>query len=287
MARCLVTGGLGFVGSHVVDALIDEGHQVTIIDNLSTGKITNKNPKAKLYRRDVREAFTPLPPYDYVFHLAALARIQPSIENPLESHDVNLTGTLNVLEYCRRTRAKLIFSSSSSIYDGIDLPSKESFLRVYPNPYSLQKLASEFYIELYNYYHGVEYCTLRYFNVFGERQILDGAYAAIVGIFLDQKSKDKPMTITNNGEQRRDFTYVKDVAKANVLAMGWEGVYNIGSGRNYSINELAARIGGDKKYIGERKGEAQETLADISKAKAKGWQPTVDIMEWVDGQIKA
>lgn len=287
MSKCLVTGIAGFIGSHVADLLVEQGHEVIGIDNLSTGKKENINPQAVFVQRDIRDktSIKTLPKVDYVFHLASLARIQPSIDDPIESNDVNLNDTLNLLEYCRANKSKIIFSSSSSIYEGSELPTKESDPIEPKNPYALQKWLCEQYIRLYGELYDMEYTILRYFNVYGERQILDGAYAAVVGIFLDQKNKELPLTITNDGEQRRDFTYVKDVAKANIMAMDWErDVYNIGTGINYSINDIAGFIGGMKKYIGKRIGEVKMTLADISKAQGAEWHPRKNIEEWISEQ---
>jgi UDP-glucose 4-epimerase len=281
MAKCLVTGGCGFIGSSVVDLLISKGHEVTVIDNLSTGKIENLNPKAVFIESDIRHNQA-VPIVDYVFHLASLARIQPSIDNPVESHDVNINGTLNILEYCRSNNAKLIFSSSSSIYEGSDLPTAEIDAVEPKNPYALQKWLCEQYITLYGKLYGMDYTILRYFNVYGERQILEGAYAAVVGIFLDQASKGKPLTVTGDGEQSRDFSYVKDVAKANLLAMDWKPTaYNIGTGKNYSMNQLAKMISDDITYLPKRQGEVEQTLAYNEKAKRAGWKSTKDIKGWI------
>jgi UDP-glucose 4-epimerase len=289
--RALVTGCAGFIGSHVTDLLLELGYQVFGLDNLSTGKTENlpEHDNFQFINGDIRDLslFNLLGEVDYVFHLAALARIQPSIQDPVTSNYVNHIGTLNVLEYCRKHKAKLIFSGSSSIYAGIELPTKESDTKDPKSPYALQKLQGEQYIQLYGDLYGLDYAILRYFNVYGERQITEGAYSAIVGIFLQQKADGKPLTITNDGEQRRDFTYVKDVAKANVMARDWpKSVYNIGTGNNYSINELADEVGGEKKYIGDRQGEARATQADNSVAREQGWKPTKDIKDWIHDQIQ-
>lgn len=284
MSKCIVTGGLGFIGSHVVDLLINEGHEVYIVDNLSTGRIENRNRKAEFINIDIQDdiSVAELPVANIVFHLAALARIQPSIEDPVSSHHVNLTGTLNILEYCRKHDAKIIFSSSSAIYEGYDLPTNEESPINPKNPYALQKWMCELYIRLYSDLYGLDYAILRYFNVYGERQILEGAYAAVVGILMKQKEQGKKLSITNDGEQRRDFTYVKDVANANLEAIFWTGEFNIGTGKNYSINDLARKIGGRKNYIGKRYGEVRETLANNRRAFEHGWSPTVDIMDWIE-----
>lgn len=292
--KCLVTGGFGFIGSHVVELLTKHGYEVTVIDNLSTSKQENIDvvksilPEEKCLKLDItsEEDIASLAEFDYVFHFAALARIQPSIDDPVTAHEANVNGTLNLLEYCRQNKAKIIFSSSSSVYGDAALPTDEFSPTDPKSPYSLQKLICEQYIKLYGDLYDLDYTILRYFNVFGERQILEGAYAAVVGILLNQKVKGQPLTITNDGEQRRDFTYVKDVAMANIMAMDWpKEIVNIGTGHNYSINELANAIGGERQYIGNRPGEAKATLADRYKAKNLGWKPTITILDWIKTQL--
>lgn len=286
MSKCLVTGGAGFVGSAVVDALIEAGHDVTVIDNFSAGQEKNLNPSANLIIDDILTVdWNKLLKYDYVFHLAAIPRVQYSIEHPLETNEANVKGTLLVLEYCRRVSAKIIFSSSSSIYKGEDLPTKEDDEKYPRSPYALHKYVSERYIQLYHELFGLDYAILRYFNVYGERGSAKGSYPLVIALFLDQKRKGLPLTITNDGEQRRDFTYVKDVAQANVLAMNWTGEYNIGAGSNMSVNELAEIIGGETKNIGERKGEPLATEADNTKATKAGWQQTTTPHEWIKKQL--
>lgn len=284
MAKCLVTGGAGFIGSHVVDSLVEEGHEVTVIDNFSSGQELNLNPKADLMIDDILKVdWDKMPEFDYVFHLAAVPRVQYSIEHPLETHEENITGTLKVLEYCRRVDAKVIFSSSSSVYEGQHLPTMESDQKHPRSPYALQKLISEQYITLYSELFDVDYTILRYFNVYGERASAKGSYPLVIALFLDQKRKGLPLTITNDGENRRDFTYVKDVARANLLAMKWpRGVYNIGAGENHSVNQIARYIGGETVNIGPRLGEPRETLAENSKAKSLGWKPTMSVEKWIN-----
>ena len=285
MARCIVTGGAGFIGSHVVDALVADGHEVTVVDNYSSG--TNHHVNALEINRDIcdKNIWHILPKVDYVFHLAALPRVQFSIDNPTDTHRANLTGTLNVLEYCRTHNAKIIFSSSSSIFKGEKLPTKEDDEIMPRSPYAMHKHMSELYIRLYNSLFGINYVNLRYFNVYGERASAEGSYPLVIALFLKQKAKGKPLTITNDGEQSRDFTYVKDVAQANVLAMNWEnGEYNIGAGKNYSVNQIAAIIGGETKNIGKRLGEPFATLADNSKAVKNGWKQSTTLEDWLHEQ---
>lgn len=282
MSKCLITGGAGFIGSHVADLLIEEGHEITIVDNLSSGKIENLASRATFLNQDIEEKkfWDKLNKFDYVFHLAAFARISPSVHNPTLSHNTNLNGTLNVLEYCRLNKAKLIFSSSSSIYSDEKLPTTEDSSIDLDSPYTLHKFCAEKYIELYHKLYGLDHTILRYFSVFGPRQLSDNIQGSVVGILLKQKSEGAPFTITNDGEQRRDFVHVKDVARANIMAMDWPPcVVNIGTGKNYSINELVAKLGGEIKNIGPRLHETRATLADNSKARSLGWMHTVDIMD--------
>lgn len=277
--KILVTGGAGFVGSHLTDELVKD-HQVCVLDNLSTGKRENLNPKALFINGDIRDEIKG--DYDIVYHCAALPRIQPSIKEPVEPHDVNVNGTLNILEYCRKNKAKLIFSGSSSIFKGDSLPTGELDGKNPKSPYSLQKWLCEQYIELYGKLYGLDYAILRYFNVYGDRQLIEGAYATVLGIFLKQKAEGKPLTISNDGNQRRDFTHIKDVVKANVMAMDWRGTFNIGSGMNYSINEVAEMIGGEKAYTGDRLGEVRATLCDNSKARSFGWKPEYRLEDYLN-----
>jgi UDP-glucose 4-epimerase len=283
----VVTGGAGFIGSHLVDALVERGEDVTVVDNLSTGKTENLNPKITFFNNDIgeRRFWQELPQNDTVYHVAALARIQPSIKNPVPPHDTNVTGTLNVLEYCRKHGSKLIFSSSSSVLSGDDLPATEDSAVRPRSPYALQKLICEQYIDLYRELYGLKAATLRYFNVYGERQLLTGAYTTVLGVFLQQKADGLPLTITGDGEQRRDFTYVKDVVAANLLALKWEGTFNIGRGKNYSVNEIADIVGGEKQYIPARLGEVRQTLCDNQKARKHGWNPSTEISKWLNSSL--
>lgn len=286
--KYLVTGGAGFIGSNLVDALIDEGHEVVVVDNLSTGR--NLNPKSSLIICDISKDSlgSAMIGVDTVFHLAALARVQPSIENPHEFNQVNVNGTLNILMAAKEAGVRrVVYSASSSAYGDAEVfPTPEHHPTDPLSPYGLQKLIGEQYCRVFYHCYGLETVSLRYFNVFGERQSLDGAYKLVMGIFADQRLNGKPLTITGDGEQRRDFTYVGDVVKANILASQSELVgkgesINIGNGENRSVNQIADLIGGPKEYISKRL-EPQQTLADNSKAKELlGWQPTTTVEEWI------
>jgi len=289
--RCLVTGGAGFIGSNLVDELIARGNEVIVIDNLVTGKIENLNPLAEFHEIDIRdfEAIKPLfEGVDYVFHIAALPRVQPSIEDPLTFHTVNVNGTLNVLKASADAKVKkVIFSSSSSIYGNQEkMPLKED-MPVNPiSPYALQKYLGELYCRLFSQIYGLPTVSLRYFSVYGKRQPLEGAYRLVLGIFIDQRLKNEPMTITGDGEQQRDFTGVADVVRANILAanspkVGQGEVINIGRGKNHSVNEVARIIGGPTINIAARL-EPRITLADNSLAnELLGWESTINLPEWL------
>lgn len=288
----LVTGGAGFIGSHLVDNLIKLGNRVIVIDNLSTGRKENINPEAEFHQLDIRnlEKIKPLfRGIDYVFHLAAAARVQPSIEDPVTFNDINLNGTLNVLVSSKDAGVKkVIYSASSSAYgDQSAMPLKEDMPARPLSPYGLQKYAGELYCRLFSEIYDLPTVSLRYFNVYGPRQALKGAYALVMGIFIKQRLEGKPMTVVGDGEQRRDFTSVFDVIRANILAAGSDKVgkgevINIGQSHNYSVNELANMIGGPIINLPPRI-EPRETLADIAKAKELlGWKPKANLPDWLE-----
>ena len=292
--KCLVIGGAGVIGSNLVDRLIQDEHEVQVWDNLSTGKRNNINPLANFINCDITKSydarkvqmdnFKP----DVVFHLAAMARVQPSIENPIEYHDANVNGMLNVLNMCVECGVKkFVFSSSSSVYgDAEQVPTTEECKLNPISPYALHKLIGEQYCRLYSKLYGIETVSLRYFNVYGERQLLEGAYCLVMGIFTQQRLEGKPMTINGDGEQRRDFTYVGDVVEANVkvatMKANFNGdVFNIGNGDNRSVNEIADMIGGDRIHR-DPVIEPKETLANNSKARfLLDWKPTTEIEDWI------
>ena len=299
--RALVTGGAGFIGSNLVDELIRDGHEVVVIDNESASENEEFywNDKAENHKLDICEygAIESLfENVDYVFHFAAQSRIQPSIKNPIRTVRVNCEGTTNILQASRTHGVKRVIYSSTSSYYGLkhEIPLKEDMDRDCLNPYSVTKVAAEDICKMYSELFGVETVIFRYFNVYGERQPLRGQYAPVVGIFLRQNQNGEPMTVVGDGLQTRDYTYVGDVVRANILAAESENVgngevINIGSGTNNSVLELTEMIGGEYKHIPARPGEARETLADISKAKELlDWEPTITVEEWLyELKIKA
>ncbi len=291
--RVLVTGGAGFIGSNLVDKLVEDNHQVVIIDNLSTGREEHINPQAEFHKLDIRNLAEIKPLFegiDIVFHLAAQPRIQPSIIDPIESHSNNVVGTINVLLASRDAKVKkFIYSASSSAYgDQKILPLKEDMPTCPKSPYSLFKLIGEYYCKLFYELYGLSTVSLRYFNVYGPRQSCEGAYATVIGIFLRQVKAGEPRTMGGDGTQTRDFTHVRDIVNAITLVMksnkvGNGEVINIGSGKNYSVNEIARLISDKIIYTPPRPAEVQDTLADNSLAKKLlGWQPEVSIKEGIE-----
>ncbi len=291
MSKCLVTGGAGFIGSNLVDELINQNHEVIVIDNLSTGKKENLNAKAKFHELDIKNLDKIKPLFfgiDYVFHLAAFPRVQPSIDDPVFANDINLNGTLNVLVAARDAKVKkVIYSASSSAYGNQEkMPLSEDMPANPLSPYGLQKYVGELYCRLFNEIYNLSTVSLRYFNIYGKRQALEGAYALVIPIFVRQRLAGQPMTITGDGNNRRDYTSVIDAVRANILAaesdnVGKGEVINIGRGKNFSVNELAEMIGGPTVHI-EPRIEPKVTLADNKMAKKLlGWEPTVNLEEWL------
>lgn len=289
--KALVTGGAGFIGSNLVDALVEKGYEVHVIDNLSAGKKEYINPKATLHVVDVTdlEAIKPLfKGIDYVFHLAAMPRVQYSIENPIETDNVNVRGTLNVLVAATEAQVKkVIYSASASAYgDQATLPLREDMMPMPKSPYALQKYIGEVYCSTWSAVYNVPTVSLRYFNVYGPRNSHEGAYALVIAKFMHLKEQGKSLTITGDGNQTRDFIHVRDIAKANILAaesdtVGKGEVINIGSGKKYSVNTIAHLIGGPSEYI-EARLEPKDSLADTTRAeKLLLWTPEVSMEEGI------
>ena len=300
--KAIVTGGAGFIGSNLVDKLIEQGHEVVVIDNLLTGNLDNVNPKATFIKRSItnKDLITDsrVKGADVVFHVAAMARVQPSIENPLRYHDVNVTGTLNMLKMCVENNIKkFVFSSSSSVYgDTAIFPTPEDTTLRPMSPYALHKLMGEQYCELFQKLFGIQCVSLRYFNVYGERQPTEGAYCLVMGVFAQQMKNKQDLTINGDGEQKRDFTYVGDVVNANITASQKDfdehKVFNIGAGDNKSVNHIAdlflAEYMGGKKVHNDPVIEPRQTLADNQKAYLDlGWESTNDFDEWCKEWIKS
>jgi UDP-glucose 4-epimerase len=296
--KSLVTGGAGFIGSNLVDRLIEMGHEVVVIDNEYSDAHDQFywNDKAQNYKYDIRDYENTRPLYDgvdYVFHIAAEARIQPAIENPIEAVSINSVGTVTVLQCSREAGVKrVMYSSTSSGYGMNQTPNVETQPDDCLNPYSVSKVNGEKLCKMYTNLYGLQTVCFRYFNVYGERQPLRGQYAPVIGIFLRQRAAGEPLTIVGDGNQRRDFTYVGDVVNANLVAAlsnpdpdAFGEVYNIGTGTNYSVNQIARMINHPKVNIAPRPGEARVSLANIQKIKKTfGWSPTVKLEEWLNGQ---
>ena len=297
--KSLVTGGAGFIGSNLVDALLDMGHEVVVIDNEYSDAHDHLywNDDADNYKYDIRDYENTRPLYDgvdYVFHLAAEARIQPAILNPIGAISINSVGTCTVLQCAREAKVKkLMYSSTSAAYGMNSQPNVETQPDDCLNPYSVSKVNGEKLCKMYTDLFGLDTVIFRYFNVYGERQPVRGQYAPVIGIFLRQLAAGELLTIVGDGQQRRDFTYVKDIVNANIMSAisnadkeAYGQVYNVGSGINYSINEVASMISKDVKHISPRVGEARISLANVDKIyETFAWKPQQDLEEWIRKQI--
>jgi len=280
--KFLVTGGAGFIGSNLVDLLVEEGHEVHVWDSFTTGCPENISKKATWTPIDVgtiNPKDTQLPAggrgIEVIFHLAAEARIQPSFTYPHKSHLSNTNGTANVLEIARINGCKVIYAASSSFYGG-----------VYKNPYTFTKWLGEEYCKMYHQVFNVPTAIARFFNVYGPRHVAEGSYATVLAIFEKQKKEGLPLTITGNGEQRRDFTHVYDIVSGLRAISAFHpleaNIFNFGSGKNHSINEVAAMFNSKIEYIPVRAGEAWTTLADIeSTCNLLGWEPRMKLENYV------
>lgn len=285
--RIVVTGGAGFVGSNLVDKLVDVGsNEIIVIDNLATGSVKNINANVHFEEFDIRSdwsssnklsSFKP----DIIFHMAALARIQPSFKRPSEVLSVNCSGTVKMLDYARLNGSKVVYAGSSSFY-----------FDPQANPYAHSKWIGEEHCKMYNKVFGVSVAIARFFNVYGPRHVKDGDNANVLGIFERQRASSQPLTVTGNGEQRRDFTHIDDIC-SGLMAMTkntWGGdVFNLGRSSNYSINEVARMFKPmEIKYLPSRPGEARDTLADIEESKSKlNWEPIKNLPDYISEFLKS
>lgn len=293
--KALVTGGAGFIGSHLVDRLLADGHEVVVLDNFSTGRPQNLahqkgNPRLSLVQADVRDQAKIAPHFQgasWVFHLAALADIVPSIERPTDYFQANVDGTQSVLEAARAAGVKrFVYAASSSCYgipDAYPTPETADIRPQYP--YALTKRLGEELALHWGQVYGMPVVSTRFFNVYGPRSRTSGTYGAVFGVFLAQKIHGKPFTVVGDGSQTRDFTFVTDVAAALVAAAGSTisgQIFNVGSGNTYSVNRLVELLDGPVTFVPKRPGEPDCTFADIGKIKkALGWAPKIGIEEGV------
>ena len=289
--KAAVVGGAGFIGSNLVDALVEHGDDVLVVDDLSTGHRRNLNPAAPLHAVDIavdsEGLTTALQGREVVFLTAALARVPRSIEDPVGTHAVNVTGALRVFKSALDAGVRrVVYSSSSSVYgDQPTLPLIEDMQPGPLNPYACQKLMGEIYARNFARIYGLETVCLRYFNVYGPRQVTEGAYRLVISIFMDQRARGEPMTVHGDGEQTRDFTWVGDVVRANILAAESERVgkgepMNIGAGAEVSVNRIAELIGGPVVHVAPRGFDERFKRAGIQRAKALlGGEPQVQIEE--------
>jgi UDP-glucose 4-epimerase len=296
--KILVTGGAGFIGSHLVGSLLDLGYEVTVLDNFSTGRpgnLAHVINRVRLVECDISkqgEWSKELASVDWVFHLAALADIVPSIQNPDEYFKSNVDGTFNILQVAKASGVKrFVYAASSSCYGIPDqYPTKEC-AEIRPQyPYALTKRLGEELVMHWANIYKLPALSLRFFNVYGTRSRTSGTYGAVFGVFLAQKLAKQPLTVVGDGEQTRDFTYVSDVVNALIAAAQSQKVseiYNVGSGNTISVNRLVELLGGDKIYIPKRPGEPDCTFADIEKIKNElNWKPAISIEEGVAKVVK-
>src|SRR5712691_3751340 len=298
--RCLVTGGSGFIGSHLVEQLLGRGHRVTVIDNYSTGRPLNlahlkQRSELRIEQADVNDAarITPLfDGVDWVFHLAALADIVPSIQMPTHYHRANVDGTAAVLEAARAAGIRrFLYAASSSCYGIPDhYPTAETAELRPQYPYALTKLVGEQYVMHWAQVYGLPCVSLRLFNVYGPRSRTSGTYGAVFGVFLAQKLSGKPFTVVGDGTQTRDFTFVSDVAEAFIAAAESDisGEFmNVGSGNTYSVLRLVELLGGEKVHMPKRPGEPDCTFADTGKIeRLLGWRPRVSFEEGIAAMLR-
>tara|TARA_R110000744_G_scaffold39158_3_gene89205 strand:+ start:1149 stop:1991 length:843 start_codon:yes stop_codon:yes gene_type:complete len=276
--RIIVTGGAGFVGTNLIKRLLSEGHEVKSLDNYSTGKKENEQEGCTYYNLDINDKSLSFENIDVIFHMAALARIQPSLINPQQTIEANVNGTLNILELARKNNTPVIYAGSSSVHHGL-----------YGSPYAWSKHAGEQLCKLYSDVYGLNTSICRFYNVYGPHQLEEGTYSTVLGIYERQYRNNEPLTITADGEQRRDFTHVNDIVDGLYRCIGRESkadIFELGSGRNYSINEVASLFKTKTKYIPARNGEYPFTLCDYSYAHQElGWKPKENLKNYIKGVL--
>jgi len=280
--RVLVTGGAGFVGTNLIKRLLEDKHQVVSFDNYTTGSPENEQEGCRYVPVDIRKEFTNWHDtrFDCIFHLAALPRIGPSFTNPKEVCEVNVLGTQNVLEYARYNNIPVIYAGSSSFWGG-----------THKNPYTFSKWQGEELCKLYEKIYGLSVTICRFYNVYGDHMPTEGEYRTVLPIFLEQYKNGESITVTDDGEQRRDFTHVDDIVDAMMKVVQlnkWGNVYELGRGENHSINELAEMFydGHNITYIDSIPGEARETLcrSELARKKLK-WNPKINVKEWIEERL--
>ncbi len=277
--RVLITGGVGFIGTNLCKRLINDNHKVWSIDNYSTGNKQNEIKGVNYLNFDIRDNFyNNISEIDVIFHLAALPRIGPSFSNPKEVCDINVGGTHNILEYARKHKIPVIYAGSSSFWGG-----------VYKNPYTFSKWQGEELCKMYEQIYELNVTICRFYNVYGDYMPTDGEYRTVLPIFLEQYKNGEPLTITGDGEQRRDFTHVDDIVDAMVKVVQlnkWGSVYELGRGKNHSINEVVHMFNSERIYIKQIPGEVRNTLckSELARKKLK-WKPKINLEEWIREQI--
>jgi UDP-glucose 4-epimerase len=293
--KAIVTGGAGFIGSHMVDLLVANDYEVVVIDNLANGRLENiahHKGKVAFWHVDIGDYEVDLDSYfedaDFVFHYAALADIVPSINNPLKYHKANVDGTIRVLEAAKKSKnlKKFVYAASSSCYGIPEIYPTPEISPIKPEyPYAHTKTVGEQYVMHWGQVYNMPVISMRFFNVYGVRHRTSGTYGAVFGVFLAQLLNNKPLTIVGDGTQTRDFTYVTDIVDACYRASQsdiTQEIFNVGSDNTYSINYLVDLLGGERVYIPKRPGEPDSTYADISKIKKMlGWTPKVKFPDGV------
>lgn len=296
MAKVLVTGGAGFIGSNLVDMLVDLNHNVIVVDNLSSGQIENVNSKARFIEEDINNDLNDVfaNNFDYVFHLAAQINVRESLKNPIKDAETNILGSLNLInESVDCGVKKFIFSSTGgAIYSpDAEIPCDEESEQNPLSPYGLGKFTVENYLRIFRNIHNLNYTALRYSNVFGPRQNSKGE-AGVVSIFIDNALAGKPLNVFGDGEQTRDYVYVKDVVDANVMAMNLSGVYNVATNTETSVNDLAERIkkltdsDSEIVYSPAINGELKRSRLSYDKISSEGWKPEYDLNAGLEDTVK-